>query len=309
MPYLTVAFNKQKNNSNQLVSNTCRNAGAVILKITYGWTVSDNNDLLVNTMEEAARITAGLYHPGKWLVEFIPWLRFLPSWAPGAGFKRKASQIKERMKGIDQTGFNWTKEQIVRIPLHSRLPLSLNPFSFWQQSGNYIESFTSNGLQPEDGEPLSAEAEDILKWCSAGLYAGGADTVSLKATRELPDNDAKQTCIQTVSAMTTFFFQMTLHPEIQQRARDEIESVVGKGVFPTIDNKKDLPYTMALMKEMLRFAPVAPLGTDCPPCLADRLELSYIWGIGLPHRVTQDDVYEGYRIPRGSTVFANIWYS
>lgn len=93
-----------------------RNARAVILKITYGWTLSDNDDLMVNTMQEAIDITAGLWQPGKWLVEFIPWLRFLPSWAPGAGFKRKAAIIKERMKALDQLGFNWTKKQIVREP-------------------------------------------------------------------------------------------------------------------------------------------------------------------------------------------------
>ena len=109
--------------------------------------------------------------------------------------------------------------------------------------------------------------------------------------------------------MTTFFLLMTLHPEMQQRAQDEIENVVGKGVFPTISDKKDLPYTMALMKEMLRFAPVVPLGTNfLPPlCLSDGSELSY--DIGLTHVVTQDDVYEGYRIPKGSSIIANIWYS
>ena len=40
--------------------------------------------------------------------------------------------------------------------------------------------------------------------------------------------------------MTTFFLLMTLHPEMQQRAQGEIENVVGKGVFPTINDKKDL---------------------------------------------------------------------
>lgn len=34
------------------------------------------------------------------------------------------------------------------------------------------------GLYPEDGKILNPEEEDILKWCSAALYAGGADTVS-----------------------------------------------------------------------------------------------------------------------------------
>ena len=26
-----------------------------------------------------------------------------------------------------------------------------------------------------------------------------------------------------------------------------------------------------------------------------------------PHRSTQDDVYEGYFIPKGSTIIANVW--
>jgi hypothetical protein len=35
------------------------------------------------------------------------------------------------------------------------------------------------GLHPEDGKTLDADEEDVLKWCSAALYVGGADTVSL----------------------------------------------------------------------------------------------------------------------------------
>ena len=101
-------------------SNTCRNAGAVVLKIAYGWTVSDNNDLLVDSAEEATHLIADLFIPGRWLVESIPWLRFVPSWAPGAGFKRRAAYVKERMKRLDQTGFDWAKEQIVRMSPRSR---------------------------------------------------------------------------------------------------------------------------------------------------------------------------------------------
>ena len=29
---------------------------------------------------------------------------------------------------------------------------------------------------------------------------------------------------------------------------------------------------------------------------------------GLPHRLTEDDTYEGMHIPEGSFIFANIWY-
>ena len=29
---------------------------------------------------------------------------------------------------------------------------------------------------------------------------------------------------------------------------------------------------------------------------------------GMPHRLVQDDVYDGYFIPKGSVVFTNVWY-
>ncbi|OJA13857.1 hypothetical protein AZE42_13986, partial [Rhizopogon vesiculosus] len=40
-----------------------------------------------------------------------------------------------------------------------------------------MPSFTSGHLLPEDGSTVDAEQEDIIKWCSQGIYVGGADTV------------------------------------------------------------------------------------------------------------------------------------
>lgn len=80
---------------------------------------------------------------------------------------------------------------------------------------------------------------------------------------------------------------MTLYPAFQKRAHAEIDQLLHGARLPTIEDQKDLPFTEALIKEVLRFSPVAPLA--------------------LPHRVTQEDTYEGYRIPEGTTVMANIW--
>ncbi|KAI0314561.1 cytochrome P450, partial [Amylostereum chailletii] len=43
----------------------------------------------------------------------------------------------------------------------------------------------------------------------------------------------------------------------------------------------------AMVKETLRWAPVGP--------------------VGLPHCSTEDDYYEGYFIPKGTIVMANVW--
>jgi hypothetical protein len=106
--------------------------------------------------------------------------------------------------------------------------------------------------------------------------------------------------------MTTLFL-MSLHPNVQRRAQLKRERVVGKDRLPTIDDQKDLPYTIAVVKEVLRWAPVAPLGT-CLAFLYFTLVLIVMLAlVGLPHRVTRDDEYHSFGIAKGTTVIANIW--
>ena len=92
--------------------------------------------------------------------------------------------------------------------------------------------------------------------------------------------------------MTAFILAMTLHPSIQTRAQAELDAVLGPGV------------------------PVGPATTTRLPTFADRTQLPYVYAVlqwnpavplGLAHRATQDDVYRGRVIPRGTVVWANIW--
>jgi cytochrome P450 len=45
---------------------------------------------------------------------------------------------------------------------------------------------------------------------------------------------------------------MTLHPEIQAKARKEIDMVVGYDRFPNFNDKASMPYLTAVLKETLR---------------------------------------------------------
>jgi len=79
---------------------------------------------------------------------------------------------------------------------------------------------------------------------------------------------------------------MATYTEIQHRLQQEIASVVGPQRLPQFEDYDSLPYVGCLIKELLRFSAVAPL---------------------VPHSLEEDDVYEGYRIPKGTWVMANIW--
>jgi cytochrome P450 len=135
-------------------------------------------------------------------------------------------------------------------------------------AGTHHGSVTSRLLTSRDGEPpLDAEEEDRIMWVVGAIYSGGADT--------------------TVSALTTFVLAMVLYPDAQRKAQDEIDRVIGKGRWPAMVDRPRMPYVEALFLEVLRWHPVAPLG--------------------VPHRLTRDDTWGSYTLPKGSTVISNIW--
>ena len=80
---------------------------------------------------------------------------------------------------------------------------------------------------------------------------------------------------------------MVLFPKVQQKAQIELDAVVGHDRLADSSDEASLPYTSAVVKEVLRWRPIAPLG--------------------FPHRLMEDDVYDGMRIPKGSWVFGNSW--
>lgn len=92
---------------------------------------------------------------------------------------------------------------------------------------------------------------------------------------------------QTVSALSCFFLAMTLYPDVQRKAQEELDRVLGPNRLPTFEDRDNLPYIEALVKETLRWHPVAPTG--------------------IPHLCTEDDLYNGYLIPKGALILPNIW--
>jgi cytochrome P450 len=81
---------------------------------------------------------------------------------------------------------------------------------------------------------------------------------------------------------------MTKYPHVLQKAQEEVDRVVGRDRLPTFADWEKLPYINCCVKEILRWRPVAVNG--------------------FPHYLTSDIEYNGYLLPKGSTVLLNIWY-
>ncbi|KAI0773594.1 cytochrome P450 [Fomes fomentarius] len=76
-------------------------------------------------------------------------------------------------------------------------------------------------------------------------------------------------------------------PSSARKAQAELDRIVGRDRLPSFADELSLPYLGAFLKEVYRWQPVAPLA--------------------VPHAVTKDDVYEGWVIPKGTTVIGNLY--
>ncbi|KAJ3727663.1 cytochrome P450, partial [Lentinula raphanica] len=137
----------------------------------------------------------------------------------------------------------------------------------------YNTTVKANQMQPNlcvslaENEMASDFTEYEKAWLTGTISAASLETTSI--------------------TMLYFLYAMTLYPDVQQRAQEELDRVVGRSRNPNFNDMEHLPYLRALVKEILRWQPATPLG--------------------VPHATLEDDWYEGYLIPKGTTILANIW--
>lgn len=58
-------------------------------------TTSLSNDRFATRVFQSATTFAGSLAPGKFLVDILPWLQYIPHWFPGAGWKKQAAVWQE----------------------------------------------------------------------------------------------------------------------------------------------------------------------------------------------------------------------
>jgi len=231
---------------NDLFDHIRKEAGSVILKITYGYTAeAHGRDPLVDLAGQTMKTFAEATVPGKWIVDILPFLRYLPEGFPGTGFQKIGRQMASTLNQCVEQPYEFVKQQM--------------------REKRHQTSFLSQAIENIGTEE---DMEFVHKWSALSLFTGGADT--------------------TVSALMTFFLALSVFPEVQKKAQEELDRVIGNKRLPVSKDRDNLPYIMAMMKETHRWHPIAPMG--------------------LPHTSTEEDTCRGYRIPKGSMLLPNAWW-
>ncbi|CAE6505303.1 unnamed protein product [Rhizoctonia solani] len=226
-------------------------SGSTLLSAVYGYEVTSAHDPLVEVVENALDHLCDAGVPGNFMVNIIPWLRYIPDWVPGTGWKKTVREWRKERNEMVDAPFNYTKRQIAE--------------------GTASHSILKTLLAGIEGKPglgdAHGEEEDRIKWVTGTLFGAGSDT--------------------SAASTLVFILAMVLNQDVFAKVQGEVDTVIGHDRLPEMSDRESLPYVECVIKEVLRWQPVVPLG--------------------IPHAVIEDDEYRGWSIPKGSTVMGNIW--
>lgn len=189
--------------------------------------------------------------PLSWAVDALPALDYLPQWFPGLSYRKTAEQWRAINQAAAEMPFQFVRRQVAQGAHHP----------------SYVSNLIEQNMTKGSGA-LAPEDEEAIKWSAVSLYAAGSDS--------------------TVAIMESVILAFLLFPEVVERAHDEIDRVVGSNRLPTFDDRKNLPYVDAIIKEAWRWNPVGPMG--------------------LTHKAEEDIVYGDYLIPAGALLLPSLWW-
>ncbi|CAE6466211.1 unnamed protein product [Rhizoctonia solani] len=194
-----------------------------MLSSAYGYEAMSFREELVQIVEAANKGLCQAALAGNFFVNVIPWLRYVPSWLPGAGWKRQAHKWRAEKEKMLHVPYNWTKEQMAA---GAAAPSMLK---------NLLSNLAAQTKCPSD----IMEEEDIIRWTTGTMFSAGSDT--------------------SVAVLLVFVLAMTLHPEVQHNAQVELDSLLNENRLPELTDRHDLPYVNRLIKEVLRWRSITPL--------------------------------------------------
>ncbi|KAF8717348.1 Cytochrome p-450, partial [Rhizoctonia solani] len=248
--------------SNELLREFYRTASSIFLDSIYGYELKSADDpFFVNVVilnEHLAKAAI----PSLFLVNTIPLLAYLPEWFPGVYWKRLAREWRDHKNRTVNDIFYWAKQRIVNEGEdRSIIALTLKEAREAGRSEDEADDFAKNlGTIMSIGLSLHY----AIKWPYLKLiyrwFRDGASTMTL----------------------VWFVLAMVLHPEVQAKVQQEIDTAVGSNRLPTFSDRPNLPYLERVLLEVLRWRPGIPLGA--------------------PHISNEEDEYRGYRIPKGDIV-------
>ncbi|KAJ8081743.1 hypothetical protein PM082_007589 [Marasmius tenuissimus] len=127
-----------------------RFAAAIVLQIAFGYKAESKDDPLISIVDEAVAQFSETTAPNAYAVDTFPFLRYVPEWFPGAGWKKKATHYRKTLEAMLNLPFDMVKMRMAE--------------------GTSTTCVVSDLLSGD--KKLTPEEEENIKWAAAGIYSG-----------------------------------------------------------------------------------------------------------------------------------------
>ena len=170
------------------------------------------------------------------------------------------------------------------LPILNKLPDWLAP---WKAYGEKLHNFESKIYMKNLDRGLNSS--QTWNWSKEAMALKQAQHMSEKEMSYIIGVIYEAGSDTTAMSLEVFVLAAVKYPEIVKKAQKEIDEAMSSDAhqLPTFEDVEQLPYLQAVVKEVLRWRPVS--------------------AGGIPHALTQDDEYLGYKIPAGATIIGNHW--
>ena len=206
----------------------------------------------------------------------------------GYPLSKTRTQLDEYQRVTVEFVININRSYVDFFPSLSKLPQFLQPWRpFWAQMGSFHRHVFQEWWKPIKAAVSSGSAppswvRDVLLHPDA-KYSGDDEEAMYLATSVLAAGSDN-----VRMAMNVFVMAMATRPEVQSRARQEIDRVCTDGDtlrLPQLSDLSAMPYVAAMTKEVLRWRPTVQLVPQ--------------------HQLTEHLEFEGHFIPAGTSFMIN----
>lgn len=181
------------------------------------------------------------------MVDVMPWLQYFPN---------PIRTMFENFKKLNLEFGEFIRDKVVE---HRK---TIESSSIRDMTDAFIVAL--DGMRDRSG---ASREKDYVTASMGDVFGASQDTLS--------------------TALQWIILILVKYPEEQERLQQEVDKVVGRGRLPSIEDQAQVPYVMAFIYEVMRFASFVPLT--------------------IPHFTMSDTNIQGYDIPKHTVVFVNQW--
>ncbi|KAK7061235.1 cytochrome P450 [Favolaschia claudopus] len=193
---------------------------AIIMAMVYGYDIKSlHGDPIVHLQQDAIKRLSEGAIPGRFMVNVFPFLQYVPTWFPGAGFHQYFKDTITSVRAMKQVPFDFVKDNM--------------------RNGGDRQSVLRSLLELNETQGGSPEREQDMKDIAGVAYAAAAET--------------------TTATLMVSVMALAMHPEVVRKAQAELDAVVGLGSLPGFEHRSELPYCEAVVREIFRWRPITPV--------------------------------------------------